>query len=163
MKCGTKVITSSPRKTHCSSLQEDDGTVISKLVHSCGRDSVVPTVFAVEALQAGSETTGLQSAFLLYHVARCSCCPLLLSPIIHRPGDQTCRRNYTRRSVTSSDRMETSQVRSQVPAQCSWRNIVLFSFAQCIDFFILHFIKSHVHYSFYSHNLQYTQCPPWPR
>ena len=46
--------------------------MISKLVHSCGRDSVVPTVFAVEALQAGSETTGLQSAFLLYHVARYS-------------------------------------------------------------------------------------------
>ena len=34
-------------ETHCSSLQKDDGTVISKLVHSCGRDSVVPTVFAV--------------------------------------------------------------------------------------------------------------------
>ena len=64
------MLSSCLKKTHCSTLQEDDGTVISKLVHSCGRDSVVPTVFAVEALQAGSETTGLQSAFLLYHVAR---------------------------------------------------------------------------------------------
>ena len=66
------MLSSCLKKTHCSTLQEDDGTVISKLVHSCGRDSVVPTVFAVEALQAGSETTGLQSAFLLYHVARYS-------------------------------------------------------------------------------------------
>ena len=31
---------------------------------------MVPTVFAVDALQGGSETTGLQSNFLLYNVAR---------------------------------------------------------------------------------------------
>ena len=49
---------------------EDDKTVLASLIKQCGRDSVIPTVFAVDALQAGSETTGLQSNFLLYNVAR---------------------------------------------------------------------------------------------
>lgn len=51
-------------------LEKDDNTVIANLVKTCGTDSSIPTVFAIEALQAGSETTGLQSTFLLYHVAR---------------------------------------------------------------------------------------------
>ena len=54
-----------------SVTSEDDKTVLASLIRQCGRDSVVPTVFAIDALQAGSETTGLQSIFLLYHVAKC--------------------------------------------------------------------------------------------
>ena len=53
-----------------SVTHEDDKTVLASLIKQCGRDSVVPTVFAVDALQAGSETTGLQSNFLLYNVAK---------------------------------------------------------------------------------------------
>jgi len=53
-----------------SVTHEDDKTVLASLIKQCGRDSVIPTVFAVDALQAGSETTGLQSNFLLYNVAK---------------------------------------------------------------------------------------------
>ena len=53
-----------------SVTHEDDKTVLASLIKQCGRDSAVPTVFALDALQAGSETTGLQSNFLLYLVAK---------------------------------------------------------------------------------------------
>ena len=53
-----------------SVTHEDDKTVLASLIKQCGRDSAVPTVFAMDALQAGSETTGLQSNFLLYLVAK---------------------------------------------------------------------------------------------
>ena len=53
-----------------SLTHEDDKTVLASLIKQCGRDSMVPTVFAMDALQAGSETTGLQSNWLLYLMAK---------------------------------------------------------------------------------------------
>ena len=35
----------------------------------CGRDSVIPTVMAIDSLNAGIDTTGTAASFLLYHLA----------------------------------------------------------------------------------------------
>ena len=54
-----------------STLQPGDRTVLAKLVEKFGPENEMATVeFAIDALLAGSETTGVQSMFLLYHLAR---------------------------------------------------------------------------------------------
>ena len=52
------------------SIDEDDNTILSKLVAKCGKDSDLPVILAIEALHAGFETTALAGSFLLYHMAR---------------------------------------------------------------------------------------------
>ena len=52
------------------SIDEEDKTILSKLVAKCGKDSDLPVTFAIDALQAGFETTALAGSFLLYHMAR---------------------------------------------------------------------------------------------
>ena len=46
-----------------------DGTILSKMIKSCGEDSAIPTVMAVDALTAGIDTTGNSVTILLYHLA----------------------------------------------------------------------------------------------
>jgi len=50
-------------------LEETDDTVIAKMVRKCGKDSAIPTIMGIDALQAGIDTTGSTAAFLLYHLA----------------------------------------------------------------------------------------------
>ena len=104
--------------------------MISKLVHSCGRDSVVPTVFAVEALQAGSETTGLQSAFLLYHVARCSCCLLHYYLYLRSCSDHSPPRRPDVQEKLYQEICDVigpnGNLTGDITGPCSWCNIVFF-------------------------------------
>eukprot|EP00092_Neocalanus_flemingeri_P074965 GFUD01092793.1.p1 GENE.GFUD01092793.1~~GFUD01092793.1.p1 ORF type:complete len:516 (-),score=135.05 GFUD01092793.1:110-1531(-) len=50
-------------------LKDDDDTVIAKLVRKCGKDSAIPLIMGIDALQVGIDTTGSSAAFLLYHLA----------------------------------------------------------------------------------------------
>ena len=50
--------------------QKNENTIISKLVTSCGGNTSIPTTFAVDAINAGADTTGNSAIFLLYHLAR---------------------------------------------------------------------------------------------
>ena len=50
-------------------LKDTDDTVIAKLVKKCGKDSSIPAIMGIDALQAGIDTTGSTAAFLLYHLA----------------------------------------------------------------------------------------------
>ena len=54
----------------CRALKPDDQTILAKMIATVDGDISIPIVFAMDALAAGSETTGLQSIFLLYHMAR---------------------------------------------------------------------------------------------
>merc|ERR1712106_906431 len=47
----------------------DNDTVIAKLVRSCGKDSPIPLIMGIDALQVGIDTTGSTASFLLYHLA----------------------------------------------------------------------------------------------
>jgi len=46
-----------------------EGTILGKMIKSCGEDSDIPTVMAVDALTAGIDTTGNSATILLYHLA----------------------------------------------------------------------------------------------
>jgi len=46
-----------------------EDTVIAKLVRSCGKDSPIPLIMGIDALQVGIDTTGSTASFLLYHLA----------------------------------------------------------------------------------------------
>jgi len=48
----------------------NDNTVLAKFVRRCGKDSMVPTIMAIDALGAGIDTTGVTGALLLYHLAK---------------------------------------------------------------------------------------------
>ena len=50
-------------------VEDTDDTVIAKLVRKCGKDSPIPLIMGIDALQAGIDTTGTTAAFLLYHLA----------------------------------------------------------------------------------------------
>ena len=50
-------------------VKDDDDTVIAKLVRKCGKDSPIPLIMGIDALQVGIDTTGTSSSFLLYHLA----------------------------------------------------------------------------------------------
>ena len=50
-------------------IKDGDDTLIAKLVRSCGKDSPIPLIMGVDALQVGIDTTGTTGAFLLYHLA----------------------------------------------------------------------------------------------
>ena len=56
-------------ETAIASSTEESETIIAKLRRRCGADSVVPTVMAIDALNAGIDTTGSAASFLLYHLA----------------------------------------------------------------------------------------------
>ena len=49
---------------------KDENTILSKLVKSSGGDLGITTLFAIDAIQAGMDTTGISVVFLLYHLAR---------------------------------------------------------------------------------------------
>eukprot|EP00092_Neocalanus_flemingeri_P104678 GFUD01134110.1.p1 GENE.GFUD01134110.1~~GFUD01134110.1.p1 ORF type:complete len:474 (-),score=122.38 GFUD01134110.1:111-1532(-) len=50
-------------------VKDTDDTVIAKLVRKCGKDSAIPLIMGIDALQVGIDTTGTSAAFLLYHLA----------------------------------------------------------------------------------------------
>ena len=50
-------------------VKDDDDTVIAKLVRKCGKDSPIPLIMGIDALQVGIDTTGTSASFLLYHLA----------------------------------------------------------------------------------------------
>jgi len=50
-------------------VKDDDETVIAKLVRRCGKDSPIPVIMGIDALQVGIDTTGSTASFLLYHLA----------------------------------------------------------------------------------------------
>ena len=50
-------------------VKDSDDTVIAKLVRKCGKDSAIPLIMGIDALQVGIDTTGSSAAFLLYHLA----------------------------------------------------------------------------------------------
>ena len=50
-------------------LKDTDDSVIAKMVRKCGKDSLIPAIMGIDALQAGIDTTGSTAAFLLYHLA----------------------------------------------------------------------------------------------
>jgi len=52
-----------------ANIKDTDDTVIAKLVRKCGKDSQIPLIMGIDALQAGIETTGTTAIFLLYHLA----------------------------------------------------------------------------------------------
>ena len=52
-----------------SRVDDADDTVIAKLVRRCGKDSPIPLIMGIDALQVGIDTTGSTAAFLLYHLA----------------------------------------------------------------------------------------------
>jgi len=52
-----------------SKVKDDDDTVIAKLVRKCGKDSPIPVIMGIDALQVGIDTTGTTASFLLYHLA----------------------------------------------------------------------------------------------
>ena len=45
------------------------GTVLEKMILRCGKDSGVPVAMCMDALGAGTDTTGSQATMLLYHLA----------------------------------------------------------------------------------------------
>jgi len=51
------------------SVNEEDDTIIAKLLKKCGKDSPIPLIMGIDALQGGIDTTGTTGAFLLYHLA----------------------------------------------------------------------------------------------
>ena len=50
-------------------VKDTDDTIIAKLVRKCGKDSAIPLIMGIDALQVGIDTTGSSAAFLLYHLA----------------------------------------------------------------------------------------------
>lgn len=56
-------------KASIASSTEDSQTIISKMSRRCDGDSVIPTVMAIDSLNAGIDTTGTAASFLLYHLA----------------------------------------------------------------------------------------------
>merc|ERR1719431_1676440 len=50
-------------------VKEGDDTMIAKLIRKCGKDSPIPVVMGIDALQVGIDTTGSTGSFLLYHLA----------------------------------------------------------------------------------------------
>jgi len=50
-------------------VNDGDDTIIAKLVKKCGKDSPIPLIMGIDALQVGIDTTGTTGAFLLYHLA----------------------------------------------------------------------------------------------
>ena len=49
---------------------KDENTILSKLVKSSDGDLGFTTLFAIDAIQAGMESTGNNAIFLFYHLAR---------------------------------------------------------------------------------------------
>ena len=56
-------------KNAIATSTDDSETIIAKLYRSCGKDSIIPTVMGIDALNAGIDTTGGAATFLLYHLA----------------------------------------------------------------------------------------------
>ena len=56
-------------KEAIANSSEESETIIAKLHRRCGEDSVIPTVMAIDSLNAGIDTTGSAATFLLYHLA----------------------------------------------------------------------------------------------
>merc|ERR1719369_2765750 len=52
-----------------ANIKDEDDTIIAKLVRCCGKDSPIPLIMGIDALQVGIDTTGTTGAFLLYHLA----------------------------------------------------------------------------------------------
>merc|ERR1719431_806968 len=50
-------------------VDDADDTVIAKLVRRCGKESPIPLIMGIDALQVGIDTTGSTAAFLMYHLA----------------------------------------------------------------------------------------------
>jgi len=46
-----------------------DESVIARLVRKCGKESPIPLIMGIDALQVGIDTTGSSAVFLLYHLA----------------------------------------------------------------------------------------------
>lgn len=46
-----------------------DESVMAKLVRKCGKDSPIPLIMVIDALQVGIDTTGSTATLLLYHLA----------------------------------------------------------------------------------------------
>jgi len=50
-------------------ITDQDDSLLAKLVKKCGKESGIPLIMGIDALQVGIDTTGTSASMLLYHLA----------------------------------------------------------------------------------------------